>query len=198
MYLLLILIWNFVVYLCVFLQSFMLFNMNIIAQTSRFSIRNFKPKEENHFLSLFDDERVTLHLPKRNRQQNEEIFKNTLNDYAEGKLTGRWGLFDTTDEAFIGMGMVRNYNDEVGKIEIGYVLKQAYWGKGIASELATILVDYCFKNINAQEVVAITTLGNIASQKVLQNAGLILMDNVIKDGEELAYFELNSLRYNNC
>jgi ribosomal-protein-alanine N-acetyltransferase len=164
--------------------------MHVIAHTPRFVIRNFKPEEEEHFISLFDDDQVTLHLPKRSRKENLEIFKKTLSDYAAGKTLGRWGLFNNTDGEFIGMCLLRNYNDEDGKIELGYVLTRKYWGKGIASEMALIMVGYGFTHANAKEIVAVTTLGNSGSQKVLEKAGLIRMDDFKRDGEELAYFSL--------
>ena len=164
--------------------------MHDIAHTPRFVIRNFKPEEEEHFMSLFDDDQVTLHLPKRSRKENLDIFKKALSDYAANKSLGRWGLFNNTDGEFIGMCLLRNYDDEDGKIELGYVLTRKYWGKGIASEMAVIMVGYGFTHANAKEIVAVTTLENTGSQKVLEKAGLTRMDNFKRDGEELAYFSV--------
>ena len=165
--------------------------MHIIAQTPRFVIRNFKPEEEDTYMTLFDDERVTVHLPKRTRKLNIEIFRKGLGDYAANKVLGRWGIFNNVDGDFIGLCLLRNFNDIYdGKVEVGYVLCQKYWGKGIASEVATILVGYGLTHTDAKEIVAVTTLGNTPSQKVLENAGLIRMPNLVRDREELAYFSL--------
>jgi len=164
--------------------------MQIIAQTPRFVIRNFKPEEEDIYMSIFDDERVTLHLPDRSRKEHIEVFRNALKDYAANKALGRWGIFNNGDREFIGFCLLRNYNDEEGKIELGYVLSQKYWGKGIASEMAVIMVGYGFNHTNALEIVAVTTLGNAGSQKVLEKAGLERLDNFKRDGEELAYFRI--------
>jgi ribosomal-protein-alanine N-acetyltransferase len=164
--------------------------MHTLAQTSRFSIRNFGPEEENIYMSLFDDDRVTVHLPDRSRKEHLEIFKKALKDYAENKALGRWGIFSNVDGEFIGLCLLRNFNDEDGKIELGYVLHQKYWGKGIASEMAIIMIGYGFTRANAKEIVAVTTLGNTASQKVLAKAGLMRVDNYKRDREELAYFSI--------
>ena len=164
--------------------------MHVLAQTPRFSIRNFKPEEEMIYMSLFDDNRVTVHLPDRSRKEHLEIFRQALVDYTEHKALGRWGIFNNTDGDFIGLCLLRQYNNEDGKIELGYVLHQKYWGKGIASEMALIMVGYGFTRTGAKEIVAITTLGNAGSQKVLEKAGMQRMDNFKRDGEELAYFSM--------
>jgi len=164
--------------------------MHIIAQTPRFVIRDFKPEEEEVYLSIFDDEQVTLHLPKRTHHENRQIFINALKDYADGKTLGRWGLFNNGDNDFIGLCLLRKYLDDDGQVELGYVLNQKFWGKGIAGEMAQIMIAYALTHTGAREIVAVTTLQNIASQKVLEKAGLKRMDNILKDGRELAFFSM--------
>ena len=164
--------------------------MHIIAQTPRFIIRDFKPEEEDTYMSLFDDERVTVHLPGRSHEEHIAIFRKSFDDYANNELLGRWGMFNSVDGDFIGLCLLRNYENEDGKVELGYVMHQKYWGKGIASDMAIIMVSYALTYIKPKEIVAVTTLGNIGSQKVLEKAGLKRMDNFIRDGKELAYFSM--------
>src|SRR6185312_5380262 len=103
-------------------------NLNLIMplyiQTPRIVIREFKPEEEEPYMALYEDKQVTLHLPKRNRQENLDIFKSTLTDYAAGKALGRWGIFNNGDSDYIGACLLRNFYDEEGKIELGYSLNQ--------------------------------------------------------------------------
>jgi len=164
--------------------------MHIIAQTPRFVIREFKPEEEATYLALFDDPRVALHLPKRTRKEQIEIFRKAIEDYKANTGLGRWGLFNNIDGEFIGMCLLRNYYEEEGRIELGYSLGHKYWGKGIASEMAIIMVSYALTHTDAKEVVGVTTLGNAGSQKVLEKAGLTRMDDFYRDGENLAFFSL--------
>jgi len=164
--------------------------MHIIAQTPRFVIRNFSPEDEKAYLSLFDDEEVTRHLPKRTREENRRIFRDSLHDYAAGKVLGRWGIFNNGNEEFIGICLLRPYDGDINKIELGYVLSNKFWGKGIAGEMAQIMVAYALTHSHADEIVGVTTLENFASQKVLQKAGLDRMNNIKRDGDELAFFKL--------
>jgi ribosomal-protein-alanine N-acetyltransferase len=164
--------------------------MHLIAQTPRFVIRDFRPEEEDTYMALFADDRVTVHLPKRSRKENIEIFRKTLDDYAANKALGRWGIFNNVDGDFIGVCLLRDFYDEEGKIELGYVLHQKYWGKGIASEMALIMVAYGLTHTHAKEIVAVTTLENTGSQRVLEKAGMQRLDNFVRDKEELAYFKI--------
>jgi ribosomal-protein-alanine N-acetyltransferase len=165
--------------------------MQLIAQTPRFVIRNFNPEDEQVYMSLFDNEQVTIHLPNRSRKEILETFKTALADYTENKVLGRWGIFNNLDGEFIGLCLLRPFNDEASKVELGYVLNQGYWGKGIASEMAIIMVGYGFSRTDAKEIVAVTTLGNTGSQKVLEKAGMERMDNFNREGKELAYFRIS-------
>jgi ribosomal-protein-alanine N-acetyltransferase len=164
--------------------------MHIIAQTPRFVIRDFRPEEESIYLALFDDPRVTLHLPKRSRREQIEIFRKTIEGYKTDTGLGRWGIFNNIYGDYIGMCLLRDYCDEKGRVELGYSLRHKYWGKGIASEMAIIMVNYALTHTDAHEIVAVTTLANTGSQKVLEKAGLTRMDDFRREGEDLAFFSM--------
>ena len=164
--------------------------MRIIAQTPNFYIREFVPADEETYLSLFDDKDVTLHLPKRTRFENQQLFRETFKDYVEKKVLGRWGMFNNGDQEFMGICLLRTYLNNPDQVELGYVLGKKFWGKGIAGEMAQIMVAYVFTHTNISQIVAVTTLQNIASQKVLIKAGLERRENLFRDGEELAFFSL--------
>jgi ribosomal-protein-alanine N-acetyltransferase len=162
----------------------------IIAQTPRLIVREYTPALEDEYLSLFDDELVTRYLPQRTRQQHTQIFRDTFPLYAASKIFGRWAIFMTDTDEFAGMCLLRPYEEDKTRIEVGYAMPQKTWGKGLGSELTKGLVDYAFANSDAKEVVAVTTLENVASQKVLQKAGLTRMENVERNGEMIAYLKM--------
>lgn len=162
--------------------------MHIIAQTSRLIVRNFKPEEENIYLSIFDDERVTLHLAKRCREEYVTIFKETLDNYSQNKPLGQWAIFNSTDDDLIGFCSLREWPSGEGKVELGYVLHKKYWGKGIGTEIVKEMVKYAFEHTDADAVVATTTRGNTASHRVLKKAGFLPGFNVMRTPEEVGDF----------
>jgi ribosomal-protein-alanine N-acetyltransferase len=164
--------------------------MGTIVQTPRIVIREFLPEEEETYLSHFKDEMVIQYIPKRSRDERINIFRNALAQYPVTKKTGIWGMFNNADGDFVGSCLLRSFNNEPGIIELGYSIERKYWGIGIGTEMAVAMVDHGFYDQNITEIVALTVLANIGSQRVLEKAGLKRIDNLFKDGEELAYFKL--------
>jgi RimJ/RimL family protein N-acetyltransferase len=56
--------------------------------------------------------------------------------------------------------------------EIGYWLAEEYWGKGIMTEAVRMIVSYGFKAFDINRIFARPFAPNVASQKVLEKAGL--------------------------
>lgn len=163
--------------------------MPILHQDQIFTIREFSGEEQNLFCSLFEDAEVTKYLPYRSPEQYTEMFQAALEDYKNGPF-GRFGIFDSQTNDFIGMCLVRDFADVPGQMEIGYTLGKNYWGKGIATQVSRALVKYCFLATEGNEVVAVTDLDNIGSQKVLEKAGFSRLDNLRRPDRELAYYKV--------
>jgi ribosomal-protein-alanine N-acetyltransferase len=164
--------------------------MNILTQTPRFIIRLFRPEEEELYLSLYDDDRVMQYLPFRSREEHVKIFREHLVAAPEGSVTGRWGLFNKADGDFIGMCLLRLFDDGSGSIELGYAFNYIYWGKGIASEMANAILSHMLTIKPDTKFVAVTDLANIPSQRVLEKAGMQRDGNYVRYGEELAMFRM--------
>lgn len=150
-------------------------------------IREFKPEELHLFLDLFTNENVTRYLPYKSPEEFKQMFEKALLDYKEGPLS-RWGIFNAHDEDFIGVCLARIFAENAGYIEIGYMLRENYWGKGIGTQICKALADYCHSADQEKEIVALTDLNNIGSQKVLLKSGFKREENLIRDEKELAYF----------
>jgi ribosomal-protein-alanine N-acetyltransferase len=164
--------------------------MSIVAQTPRIIIREFLPEEEDIYLNHFNDELVTQYLPVRSRDERINFFRKALEQYAGNKKLGTWGIFNKVGGEFIGSCLLRPFNTEPGIVELGYSMERKYWGMGIGTEMATAMVAHGFTDPDALQIVAVTIPENIGSQRVLEKAGLKRMDNLMRDGIELAYFKI--------
>ncbi len=170
--------------------DYFIFEIMDIAQTPRLIIREFLPDEETIYLNHFNDELVIQYIPKRSREDRINIFRKGLDQYGASKTTGLWGIFSKADGYFMGSCLLRPFYDEAGVLELGYSLERKYWGDGIATEMAAAMVTHGLSDQSISEIVAVTELENIGSQRVLEKAGLKRMDNLMRGGEELAYFRL--------
>ena len=163
--------------------------MHIITQTPRLIIREFLPEEQGTYLHHFTDEEVCLYLPKRTTDERINIFQIALANYENSKLTGIWGMFNKETGEFIGSCLLRPFNGDPKILEVGYSMDKKYWGQGIGTEMAEAMITHGFSDINIDEIVGVTVLENISSQRVLEKAGLKRADNFFRDGLELAIFK---------
>jgi ribosomal-protein-alanine N-acetyltransferase len=164
--------------------------MTTITHTPRIIIREFVPDELEIYLNHFKGEEFLRYIPKRTREQRVNIFNTALSKYPESKTTGIWGMFSKVNGAFIGSCLLRPFEDNLAMLELGYSIEQALWGNGFAGEMAVAMVSHAFNDKTINEIVALTSLPNIASQRVLEKAGLKRVGNLTRDDEELAYFRL--------
>ncbi|MGM0844951.1 MAG: GNAT family N-acetyltransferase [Bacillota bacterium] len=80
-------------------------------------------------------------------------------------------ILKETDE-MIGAGEI-NVRDSFNKSgDIAYIINPNYWGKGLATEVAKILIRFGFENLNLHRIFAYCNPENLGSVKVLEKAGL--------------------------
>lgn len=164
--------------------------MALVIQTSRIVIRNFRPEERESYVKLFTDNEVNIHLPKRTEDENRKIFDDTIIADAAGATLSKWAVINRADGDFIGMGLLRPFNDEGDVVEVGYAIHKKYWGQGIGTELTMALVNFAKQLPGLTAIAAVTTPTNIPSQIVLEKAGLIKQGNIVRNNEELAFYKL--------
>ena len=75
--------------------------------------------------------------------------------------------------------------DKIG--EIGYILNPEYWGRGFATDVSKLLIDFGFKEYKLHRIFATCDPRNIGSSRVLEKAGMrkegrIRENLLIKDG----------------
>jgi RimJ/RimL family protein N-acetyltransferase len=95
-----------------------------------------------------------------------------LAEYDRGDGYGVWAAIERSTRAFIGWFALRADEGDLDKVELGYRLRQAAWGKGYATEGSQALVDKGFAKLGAQRIFATTMTVNAASRRVMEKVGL--------------------------
>jgi ribosomal-protein-alanine N-acetyltransferase len=78
-----------------------------------------------------------------------------------------------------------------GDIEVGYILKQTSWGKGIATEVCRRLLKFAFEDTLIQEVVATIDDDNHRSKNVIEKAGFVYKGWMRAYAEDNPYYCIN-------
>jgi RimJ/RimL family protein N-acetyltransferase len=80
---------------------------------------------------------------------------------------------DAATGAVIGRGGIRRA-EVLGRpeVELFYAVAPSHWGRGIAGRMAAAALELGFRRAGVPDVVAFTTEGNRASQRVIERLGL--------------------------
>ena len=75
--------------------------------------------------------------------------------------------------------------------EFRYVVLKKYWGKGLASRILNVLLKWAKNNIQRDKIIAFTPISHIASERVMQKAGMVYSGRHIMKGVECVLYEYN-------
>lgn len=104
---------------------------------------------------------------------------------------GVWLLRDRETNAIIGRAVLRHLTIEGGdELEIGYAFREAWWGRGLATEIARGIVDLARRELGRTSFVALTDPRHDASRHVLEKAGFAYAGKHTQEGDELNLFRL--------
>jgi RimJ/RimL family protein N-acetyltransferase len=141
--------------------------------TERLHLRRFTVDDFEHLCALYAEPSVARFVGGlKNRAEVGLILQSrVLEYYAERPGLGIWLTEERSTGAAVGLHLLNNIQGETF-IQIGYMLLPAYWGCGYATEMAQALLRYGFETLELPQIVAITNLDNLPSQRVLARIGL--------------------------
>lgn len=78
--------------------------------------------------------------------------------------------------------------DTLEDVDIGFAFLPRYWSKGYAYESAAAMIAWGRETFGLQRIVAITSVDNDASGRLLKKLGMSLTGTVQMNGEELKFY----------
>ncbi|WP_280771706.1 GNAT family N-acetyltransferase [Salipaludibacillus daqingensis] len=122
-----------------------------------------------------------------NTENDSKSFVNMVIKDATEEPRTRFVFAIIYKENMIGAGEfnIRDFTNRVG--EIAYIVNPDYWRKGIATDVAKLLIDFGFKELKLHRIYATCDPRNIGSSKILEKIGMIKEgrireDLLVKDG----------------
>jgi RimJ/RimL family protein N-acetyltransferase len=96
------------------------------------------------------------------------------------------GMEDKKTGKIVGMMSLINVDPKNRNAELGYWLGRKYWGQGITTEAARMMLDFGFSKLKLAKIYARTVHPNKASARVLQKSGFkpegVGRKHIFKDG----------------
>ena len=134
-------------------------------------LRAFTKKDLSILHKLNSDAEVMKYVKKpETLEESKTTLNKILNSY-DGNGLGIWAAIHNDTNEFMGFYILYEY-ENTDEVEIGYRLHKKFWGKGYATEMSKVLIDYGFDVLELRDIFAVTQEGNIASEKVLKKCGL--------------------------
>ena len=141
-------------------------------ETPRLRLRRFRPADEATLIALDSDAAVMQYVgsPPGVRTHGETVVRVRQRMKADHGEGGWWIVEGREDDTFHGVGLLLPM-PEGEDVEVGYRLARRSWGRGIATEAASALVDHAFLRLALPRVVAVVYPDNVPSRRVLAKLG---------------------------
>ena len=113
---------------------------------------------------------ITLGIPRIMDEIIEKSMPRILKSYQNKTDFGIFSAYLINSDKYIGWFQFEKNKEFEDSIEIGWRLKEQYWGNGCATEVATALCELGIKM--GKTIVARAMIENLASIRVMEKAGL--------------------------
>lgn len=138
-------------------------------------MRGFQRNDLEPFSEMNLDPVVMEHFAGPMTRQDTEAFVDRIMGHWQERGWGLWALerLDTGEFiGFTGLWPVRFESAFEPKVEVGWRLAAAHWGRGFATEAARAALEFAFDTLGWDEVTSFTTVGNERSRAVMERLGM--------------------------
>jgi RimJ/RimL family protein N-acetyltransferase len=158
----------------------------VLVETARLTLCAFDAGDVDLLAELDGDPAVMRFITGGRTTPRSEIEDDVLpaflSYYERFDGYGFWAAIERESREFVGWFHLRPGpgapDDEP---ELGYRLRRSAWGRGLATEGARALIEVAFSRLGARRVVAETMAVNVASRRVMENAGMKLVREFHQD-----------------
>lgn len=129
----------------------------------------------------------------RDEAQTTAYLARNLQHWADHGF-GLWILRELGGGEPVGRALLRHLLvDGVDEVEVGYAFYQAFWGRGLATEVAIACLELGRRELQLTTFVAVTAPGNTASAHVLEKVGLVYERDFMHEGSLSSLFRTRRL-----
>lgn len=144
-------------------------------ESDRLLLRPWRDDDVPHWVAMGADPRVMRFFPSTYDADYAEAMAARLRERLERDGYGWWVLEVKGGSSFAGAIALMDVPFEAPftpAVEVGWRLQYEHWGRGYATEGAARAIRFAFETLRLQEVVAMTAVENLPSQRVMQRLGM--------------------------
>lgn len=141
-----------------------------ILKTNRLILRPFEEKDLNdvfEWCSTFENTEFVYWWPHRSIEVTEKL----LSKWIRQKKNYSWAI--ELDKKVVGE--IQVYKDlPDGGFSLGYIINKSFWGRGVAKEALSRILDFLFKECGYKYSIEVCDERNVASRHLLESFGYSL------------------------
>lgn len=147
--------------------------MSYLLETPRLYLREFLLEDDHSMYELNADPLVIQYTgdaafpsPAAARRFLARYQRETYRRYGMGRLA----VLRREDDSWLGWCGLK-YHPDAGKVDLGFRFFRRYWGNGYATEAGRACLEYGFRQLRLEVIVAHALKVNLASIRVLEKLG---------------------------
>lgn len=143
--------------------------------SERLILREWIESDLEPFIALNQDEKVMEFFPSVLSKTETENFATRIKKHFADHGFGLYACELKSTQEFIGFVGLSIPNFEVHFtpcVEIGWRIAAKFWNQGYATEAASAVLEFGFKNLALKEIVSFTSEKNLRSINVMQKIGM--------------------------
>jgi RimJ/RimL family protein N-acetyltransferase len=158
-------------------------------ETERLLLRTWSPDDAEALAEIYQQAGYLEHMPPGDAVEHVERFITMW----EVEGFGKWAACDRTNGRLIGrIGLMRHHDWPLvdDPVEVGWVLHEGYWGRGLATEGARAAVDAWLTYLDDDVLFSFTVPQNTRSRAVMERLGMTLGGSTVWRGLEHVWYAL--------
>ncbi len=142
-------------------------------ETLRLRLRRFTPEDADELYNIYSHPELFQYMSNEKPLLLQHIrgVINSLTVNWQKHHFGVWSVVYKCEQKLIGHCGFK-FLDNTGEIQIGYLLLQAYWGRGLATKAAEAALRSGFEVAQLKRIVVIAKPENMASIRVMKKLGM--------------------------
>jgi len=156
--------------------------------TARLRLRPLRPGDLDALAEVYRHPLVSRWIGTHTREDVEREIARQL-EHQSSLGWSFWAVEDRRDDRMIGDCGLQPLEHVGPEVELGYDLHPEAWGRGLATEAARAVMEQAFGPLGIDRVVAVVKPDHLASQRVLEKAGLHRAGTRVAYGESMLLYE---------
>jgi ribosomal-protein-alanine N-acetyltransferase len=153
--------------------------VSLILETERLRLRPFRLEDRDELFAVLGDAETMRYYPEPFTSEGTlDWIHDNLRRYRQDGF-GLWAMdLKETGELVGDCGPAVREVDGVAEIELGWHVRRAFWGQGLATEAAVACRDWVFRNIRPSRLIALVRPDNGQSCRVAEKIGMTVEGEV--------------------